>query len=499
MANGLLDDDPETRQNRLRVYLADVGGRSKDDSDFHQVRAAFCHEFADDPVCRPPGEPSDGGGFLRFIYELTPISDAGDCLDGSVAGCAWLVASFIPGSRVVRGIDKATDAADTARSGVRSCKTGGNSFVPGTEVLMADGATKPIEDIEVGDHVLATDPVTGETGAREVVATIVGQGRKNLVEVTIDTDGPTGDQTGWVVATANHPFWIDNHHRWTNAEDLGTGDNLRVVGSVQGEVLATRSYITHQRVHNLTIKDIHTYHVVASRIPVLVHNCGNWSTHHEDAGDLAKRYTEGQATRDPASQWYHEELSNDELLAAINNVEEGDAIVVSRSGMILGGHHRWDELQRRIKDGRIDPGTPIRIDVYNGGRASMSMIHSTDPDFCICRASFDTLLEIQLEAESRGWATRWTSVEALRSQVKEELVVLQSLMREERGGTVRAFRCLVLFSAVDGREAGGVATIDLDPVRFGSLERIDRDPDVRRVLARMFSLASGGISMVSKK
>ncbi len=63
----------------------------------------------------------------------------------------------------------------------------------------------------------------------------------------------------------------------------------------------------------------------------------------------------------------------------------------------------------------------------------MPMIHSTDPDFRMCQISFDTLLAIQLEAEERGWATRWTSVDALRSQVREE-VVLQSLMREERGG-----------------------------------------------------------------
>jgi hypothetical protein len=80
----------------------------------------------------------------------------------------------------------------------------------------------------------------------------------------------------------------------------------------------------------------------------------------------------------------------------------------------------------------------------------------------------------------------------LSSQVKEETVVIQSLMREERGGSVWAYRCLALFSAADGKEAGGISTIDLDPVRFESLVRLDRDPDVRRALARMFSLAMAG-------
>ncbi|MYU52848.1 MULTISPECIES: hypothetical protein [Streptomyces] len=129
----------------------------------------------------------------------------------------------------------------------------------------------------------------------------------------------------------------------------------------------------------------------------------------------------------------------------------------------------------------------------------MSVIRATDSDFRVCQVSFSTLLEIQLEAEERGWATRWTSVDALRSQVKNGNVVLKSLMREERDGGVRAYRCLVLFSTVDGGDAGGVTTIDLDPARFESLERIDRDLDVRKVLARLVSLAMGGISMVSKK
>lgn len=36
-----------------------------------------------------------------------------------------------------------------------------NSFTPGTPVLMADGSSKPIEDVAVGDQILATDPGHG--------------------------------------------------------------------------------------------------------------------------------------------------------------------------------------------------------------------------------------------------------------------------------------------------------------------------------------------------
>jgi hypothetical protein len=129
----------------------------------------------------------------------------------------------------------------------------------------------------------------------------------------------------------------------------------------------------------------------------------------------------------------------------------------------------------------------------------MSMISSTDPDFRVCRIGFDTLVQIQLDAELQGFATRWSSVEALRGQVKDDAVFLQSLMREKRDGVVRSYRCLVVFSMLDGEDAGGVVTIDIDPVRFQSLERIDQNEGARKVFASLFSLASGGISMVSKE
>jgi hypothetical protein len=128
----------------------------------------------------------------------------------------------------------------------------------------------------------------------------------------------------------------------------------------------------------------------------------------------------------------------------------------------------------------------------------MSVIRSFDPDFRVCRIDFATLLDIQAEAEERGWATRWSSSDALRGQVKEGSVLLRSLLREERGGEVRAYRCLALFASAED-SGGRIATIDVAPARFAALERIDRDPDVRTALARLFTLAAGGISPITKR
>jgi hypothetical protein len=81
----------------------------------------------------------------------------------------------------------------------------------------------------------------------------------------------------------------------------------------------------------------------------------------------------------------------------------------------------------------------------------------------------------------------------------ETCVLLRPILREEWNGVLRAYRCLILFSAKDVADAGRLATIDIDPVAFQSLQRIDRDHDVRVALVQFFTLALGGISMKSKQ
>jgi len=53
-----------------------------------------------------------------------------------------------------------------------------NSFAPGTLVVLADGTLAPIETLQAGDLVLATDPLTGDTTAEPVLTPIVGSGTK---------------------------------------------------------------------------------------------------------------------------------------------------------------------------------------------------------------------------------------------------------------------------------------------------------------------------------
>jgi Pretoxin HINT domain len=89
---------------------------------------------------------------------------------------------------------------------------------------MADGSHKAIAKVEVGDQVVATDPRTGKTEARPVAALITGEGDKDIVQITVDTDGDKGNRTGTVIATAGHPFWVDDFGGWIDAGDLQRRD-----------------------------------------------------------------------------------------------------------------------------------------------------------------------------------------------------------------------------------------------------------------------------------
>ncbi|MFJ9585525.1 ricin-type beta-trefoil lectin domain protein [Streptomyces acidicola] len=163
-----------------------------------------------------------------------------------------------------------------------------NSFTPGTRVLMADGTSKPIEDVKNGDKVLATDPETGETAVETVTAEIKGEGVKNLVKVTIAiSDGDKGSKTtAELTATDGHPFWVPELGEWIDAEDLKAGEWLRTSAGTYVQITAVKRWTTQQAtVHNLTISDLHTYYVLAGAAPVLVHNCGDAPTHAVGKGD----------------------------------------------------------------------------------------------------------------------------------------------------------------------------------------------------------------------
>ncbi|MDX8149509.1 polymorphic toxin-type HINT domain-containing protein [Lentzea sp. BCCO 10_0061] len=160
---------------------------------------------------------------------------------------------------------------------------GSNSFLPETLVLMSDGSTKRIDEVNVGDQVAAADPESGESGAREVVATIIGEGIKHLVEIEIETSD------GKVTATQQHPFWLPDQERWVDAQELRPGSVLQTSAGALVQVTAIKKRAAIKRVHNLTVDDFHTYYVLAGDTPVLVHNDGGIYSWPNTDGPIPQR------------------------------------------------------------------------------------------------------------------------------------------------------------------------------------------------------------------
>ncbi|MFG3505586.1 polymorphic toxin type 43 domain-containing protein [Streptomyces sp. NPDC047821] len=141
-------------------------------------------------------------------------------------------------------------------------------FLAGTDVLLADGSTKDIEDIKAGDAVLATNPLTGETEARKVTKLIVTDDDKRFNTLTLQT----GTGTEKLTATYEHPFWSPSERRWIEAQHLTAGMTLLTDTGATVTVQANRPFTKHARTYNLTVDDLHTYYVLAGETPVLVHN-----------------------------------------------------------------------------------------------------------------------------------------------------------------------------------------------------------------------------------
>ena len=133
-------------------------------------------------------------------------------------------------------------------------------FADGTEVATEEGWT-PIEELEPGDLVWASDPGTGSVSLVEVLECY----RRTSDHLLILTVGDDRIET-----TSEHPFWVVDEG-WTKAGQIEEGDLLRTLDG--GELSVTN--VAYQQgpvaVYNLHVAGAHTYFVSSEK--VLVHNC----------------------------------------------------------------------------------------------------------------------------------------------------------------------------------------------------------------------------------
>jgi hypothetical protein len=111
----------------------------------------------------------------------------------------------------------------------------------------------------------AAAPVTGETGAREVLAT--------LPHVDQLLSLRTSD--GEIVTTEDHRYWNATDREWQQSQDLDLGDLLL---TANGDEVAVEgldwSSVHTDTAYDLTIADLHTFYVGVGEGDevVLVHN-----------------------------------------------------------------------------------------------------------------------------------------------------------------------------------------------------------------------------------
>ncbi|WP_343224490.1 polymorphic toxin-type HINT domain-containing protein [Paenibacillus sp. ACRRX] len=134
-------------------------------------------------------------------------------------------------------------------------------FSAGTKIQTDEGL-KVIEDIQVGDKVLAKSEETGETAYKAVEETFNRTADEvYVIEVKQEK----------ITTTEEHPFWIEGKG-WVEAGDLSVGDKLvdRDGQEYPIESITVRTEPT--KVYNFRVQGYHNYFVTDLRI--WTHNCG---------------------------------------------------------------------------------------------------------------------------------------------------------------------------------------------------------------------------------
>jgi len=199
------------------------------------------------------GELADGANAIIYLSQgeyLYALLSTGSMIP--ILG--WVVSGAKVTLKTGKAVSNSGDILKKADNVVCNC------FTSGTKVLTDEGE-KPIEEIEVGDKVLAKSDETGEVAYKEVVGLFQKQADE-IYKVYV------GDEV--IEATAEHPFWLDGKG-WTEVKDMNVG-NLLV--SSDGTKLAIDKIEKEPReatVYNFEVADFQSYFV--SNLGVWVHNC----------------------------------------------------------------------------------------------------------------------------------------------------------------------------------------------------------------------------------
>ncbi len=160
----------------------------------------------------------------------------------------------------------AEEQAEVDAADLPSCAA--NSFDPQTRVLLADGSTKAIAQIAVGDVVRAGDPISNVDG-HEPVTALSRHLDAGLLDVTIARGAAV---PGVLHTTRTHSFFDVTAGGWVAASRIRVGDLLRASNTTLVTVRALHELRGAKTMFDLTVSTLHTFYVQAGTAFVLVHN-----------------------------------------------------------------------------------------------------------------------------------------------------------------------------------------------------------------------------------
>jgi intein/homing endonuclease len=118
-------------------------------------------------------------------------------------------------------------------------------FLAGTPILMADGSTKAIEQVKVGDKIIAFDEKTGELKKDKVTEFFEHDAQEYLIV------------NGHLKVTANHLVY--HNGKWVEIGKLKIGDSLLDSQGKPQQITDIKKMRASVKVYNLEVNPYHTY------------------------------------------------------------------------------------------------------------------------------------------------------------------------------------------------------------------------------------------------
>ena len=227
----------------------------------------------------------------------------------------------------------------------------GKCFIAGTKVKTEDGY-KNIEEVEVGDKVLAYDEETGKQAYKEVVRLFRGK-TEEWYHVFAE-----GEE---IVCTGGHRFYVEGKG-FVEAKDLTEEDKLTLSDGrqVKIEKIEKEELAKAETKYNFEVKDFHTYYVTEN--DVLVHNTCRPNIEKNVPEGYKPTYENGVYKPNPK----HGKITRGNVSRNISSVEYGQyaldqSIAAGASRMSFNGtdflvfryNNMTDSLGRQIWHGYV--------------------------------------------------------------------------------------------------------------------------------------------------